>query len=250
MQSIIAAAVILRRTGRMDSPPGGTPPSVSPLLSLAMCHAALRSGCGPASLPAPARACWRRPRHPPRPRRCASARPGARRSRSCRSTSACAPASSSGTASTSRSRASAATPACSRRWRRTASTSALGSGPGLAFIVKGSPVKGIAAMAGPPLLFALVVRNDDSVKTPDDLKGRKVGVSTVGSVTSWIVSEVARQKGWGFSGHRPGADRRGRGADRRPQDAGDRRRHRQSGGRAQLRPAAATARSCCASATW
>jgi NitT/TauT family transport system substrate-binding protein len=77
---------------------------------------------------------------------------------------------------------------------------ALGSGPGLAFIVKGSPVKGIAAMAGPPLLFALVTRNDDTVKTPDDLKGRKVGVSTVGSVTSWIVSEVARQKGWGYDG--------------------------------------------------
>src|ERR1700682_4996237 len=38
----------------------------------------------------------------------------------------------------------------------------LGSGPGLAFIVKGSPVKGIAAMAGPALLFALVVRNDGS----------------------------------------------------------------------------------------
>ncbi len=77
---------------------------------------------------------------------------------------------------------------------------ALGSGPGMAFIVKGSPVKGIAAMAGPPLLFALVVRNDDSVKSPDDLKGRKVGVSTVGSVTSWIISEVSRQKGWGFDG--------------------------------------------------
>ena len=77
---------------------------------------------------------------------------------------------------------------------------ALGSGPGLAFIVKGSPVKGIAAMAGPPLLFALVVRADDTVKTPDDLRGRKVGVSTVGSVTSWIISEVSRQKGWGFDG--------------------------------------------------
>jgi NitT/TauT family transport system substrate-binding protein len=38
------------------------------------------------------------------------------------------------------------------------------------------------------------------VKTVDDLKGRKVGVSTVGSVTSWIVSEVSRQKGWGFDG--------------------------------------------------
>jgi ABC-type nitrate/sulfonate/bicarbonate transport system substrate-binding protein len=77
---------------------------------------------------------------------------------------------------------------------------ALGSGPGLAFIVKGSPVKGIAAMAGPPLLFALVARNDDAVRTPDDLRGRKVGVSTVGSVTSWIISEVARQKGWGYDG--------------------------------------------------
>lgn len=76
----------------------------------------------------------------------------------------------------------------------------LGSGPGLAFIVKGSPVKGIAAMAGPPLLFALVVRSGGSVATVDELKGRKVGVSTVGSVTSWIISEVARQKGWGYDG--------------------------------------------------
>jgi len=50
---------------------------------------------------------------------------------------------------------------------------ALGSGPGLAFVVKGSPIKGIAAMAGPPLLFALMVRADDSLKTADDLKGRK-----------------------------------------------------------------------------
>ena len=77
---------------------------------------------------------------------------------------------------------------------------ALGSGPGLAFIVKGSPVKGVAAMAGPPLLFALVVRNNDTVKSVDDLKGRKIGVSTVGSVTSWIISEVSRQRGWGFDG--------------------------------------------------
>jgi NitT/TauT family transport system substrate-binding protein len=76
----------------------------------------------------------------------------------------------------------------------------LGSGPGLAFIVKGVLVKGIAAMAGPPLLFALVVRNDDSVKSVDDLKGRKVGVSTVGSVTSWIIDEVSRQHGWGTDG--------------------------------------------------
>ncbi|MGA8610557.1 MAG: ABC transporter substrate-binding protein [Xanthobacteraceae bacterium] len=76
----------------------------------------------------------------------------------------------------------------------------LGSGPGMAFIVKGSPVKAIADIAGPPLIFALVVRTDGSVKTIDDLKGHKVGISTVGSATSWLMNEVSRQHGWGFDG--------------------------------------------------
>ena len=76
----------------------------------------------------------------------------------------------------------------------------LGSGPGMAFLVKGTPAKAIADIAGPPLIFALVVRADNSVKTIDDLKGRKVGISTVGSATSWLMSEVSRQHGWGFAG--------------------------------------------------
>jgi NitT/TauT family transport system substrate-binding protein len=79
----------------------------------------------------------------------------------------------------------------------------LGSGPGMAFIVKGSPIKAIAAMAGPPLIFALVVRADGLVKTVDDLKSRKVGISTVGSATSWLMNEVSREHGWGFDGISP-----------------------------------------------
>src|SRR5260370_41988902 len=51
---------------------------------------------------------------------------------------------------------------------------ALSSGPGLAFIAKGSPIKRVAAMAGPPLLIALLVRNDDVVKTGAALKGKRV----------------------------------------------------------------------------
>ena len=77
---------------------------------------------------------------------------------------------------------------------------ALGSGPAMAFIVKGSPVKAIAAMAGRPLLLTLVVRNDDTVKTVPDLKGKRVSVSTVGSLTYWLVSETSRQQGWGPDG--------------------------------------------------
>ena len=76
---------------------------------------------------------------------------------------------------------------------------ALGSGPAMAFIVKGSPIKGVAAMAGPPLLLAIVVR-PDGPKTVADLKGKKISVSTAGSLTYWLVSETSRRQGWGPKG--------------------------------------------------
>ena len=75
----------------------------------------------------------------------------------------------------------------------------IGSGPGLAFIVKGSPVKGVAEMAGPPLLLAIVVR-PDGPKTVADLKGKKISVSTAGSLTYWLVSNTSRRQGWGPNG--------------------------------------------------
>ena len=75
----------------------------------------------------------------------------------------------------------------------------LGSGPAMAFIVKGAPIKGVAAMAGPPLLLAIVVR-PDGPRSAADLKGRKVSVSTAGSLTYWLVSETSRRQGWGPKG--------------------------------------------------
>jgi ABC-type nitrate/sulfonate/bicarbonate transport system substrate-binding protein len=76
---------------------------------------------------------------------------------------------------------------------------ALGSGPAMAFVAKGAPIKGVAAMAGPPLLMAIVVR-PDGPKTAADLKGRTVSVSTAGSLTYWLVSETSRRQGWGPNG--------------------------------------------------
>ena len=75
----------------------------------------------------------------------------------------------------------------------------VGSGPALAFIVKGAPVKGVAEMAGPPLLLAIVV-GPNGPKTAADLKGKKVSVSTAGSLTYWLVSETSRRQGWGPNG--------------------------------------------------
>jgi len=76
---------------------------------------------------------------------------------------------------------------------------ALGSGPAMAFIAKGAPIKAVAAMAGPPLDLTIVVR-PDGPKTTAELKGKKVSVSTVGGLTYWLVSETSRQQGWGPNG--------------------------------------------------
>ena len=75
----------------------------------------------------------------------------------------------------------------------------LGSGPALGYIAKGAPVKGIAAMAGPPLLLAIVVP-PNGAKTPADLKDKTISVSTAGSLTYFLVSETARRQGWGPKG--------------------------------------------------
>jgi NitT/TauT family transport system substrate-binding protein len=76
---------------------------------------------------------------------------------------------------------------------------ALGSGPAMAFVTKGAPIKGIAAMAGPPLLLSLVVR-PDGPKRVAELKGKTVSVSSAGSLTYWLVSETSRLQGWGPDG--------------------------------------------------
>jgi NitT/TauT family transport system substrate-binding protein len=72
----------------------------------------------------------------------------------------------------------------------------LGSGPDLIFLVKGAPEIAVASMAGPPLLLGVIVPYDSPAQTADDLKGKRIGISTVNSLTQWLMRELARQKGW------------------------------------------------------
>jgi ABC-type nitrate/sulfonate/bicarbonate transport system substrate-binding protein len=76
----------------------------------------------------------------------------------------------------------------------------LGSGPDWGFIAKGAPEKGVGQMAGPLLNIAISVRADGSVKSPADLKGRSIGVTTSGSLTDWCAQEFSRRQGWGSEG--------------------------------------------------
>jgi ABC-type nitrate/sulfonate/bicarbonate transport system substrate-binding protein len=77
---------------------------------------------------------------------------------------------------------------------------ALGGGPAIANIVKGTPMTAVAAMADAPRTIMLVVLKDGPVKTEDDLRGRTVSVSTAGSLTYWLAQEFSQSKGWGRNG--------------------------------------------------
>ena len=76
----------------------------------------------------------------------------------------------------------------------------LGSGPGLGFRVKGSPAIGVAAMYGAPANLALLVSAKSSIRSVAELKGKRIGVTTAGSLTDWLVRELSRQQGWGATG--------------------------------------------------
>lgn len=77
---------------------------------------------------------------------------------------------------------------------------AIGGGTDLQFLAKGSSEKAVAAMGRSPANLAIAVRSDGPIKTLGDLKGKKIGVSTVGSLTSWLAMEVSRREGWGPDG--------------------------------------------------
>ena len=79
----------------------------------------------------------------------------------------------------------------------------LGSGPDLVLATQGSYAIAAAALAGPPLSLGFTVWADSPYKTIDDLKGKKIGVATAGSLTHWLVLELARVKGWGATGATP-----------------------------------------------
>jgi NitT/TauT family transport system substrate-binding protein len=75
-----------------------------------------------------------------------------------------------------------------------------GSGPGMGFRVKGVPAIAVAAMYGAPANLALLVPANSPIRSVADLKGKRVGVTTAGSLTDWLIRELSRQQGWGSTG--------------------------------------------------
>lgn len=73
---------------------------------------------------------------------------------------------------------------------------AAGAGTDIAFLVKGAPEQAVGAIALGPQQFGFVISADPTIKTAADLKGRRIGISTVGSLTEWFVRKFLQKQGW------------------------------------------------------
>lgn len=72
----------------------------------------------------------------------------------------------------------------------------LGSGPALAFMAKGVPAKAIGAFGGRPYDLCLVIAASSGIRSVEGLKGKRIGVTSLGSLSHWLVLETSRRYGW------------------------------------------------------
>jgi NitT/TauT family transport system substrate-binding protein len=71
-----------------------------------------------------------------------------------------------------------------------------GSGPGMGYAAKGVPAHAVAAVANRPANMALVVAKNSRVTRIEELKGKRIGVSTAGSLTDWLARNIAVLEKW------------------------------------------------------
>jgi NitT/TauT family transport system substrate-binding protein len=71
-----------------------------------------------------------------------------------------------------------------------------GSGPGMGYAAKGVPAHAVAVVANRPANMALVVAKASRITSIQGLKGKRIGVSTAGSLTDWLTRNIATSQKW------------------------------------------------------
>ena len=72
----------------------------------------------------------------------------------------------------------------------------LSGGPDMAFVAKGAPEIAVASISNSPVFMGLCRRRPIDRRDIDDLKGKQIGVASLGSLTYWLIDELNRVKGW------------------------------------------------------
>jgi NitT/TauT family transport system substrate-binding protein len=75
-----------------------------------------------------------------------------------------------------------------------------GAGTEMALVAKGVPMLGVCESAGPFPFLAIGVPWDSPIKSVTELKGKKLGISSAGSLTDWLAKELSTKEGWGPDG--------------------------------------------------
>jgi len=72
----------------------------------------------------------------------------------------------------------------------------LGAGTEMAFVAKGAPMKAVCDGLSPIPFIGVAVPYDSPVKTLAQLKGKKIGISSPGSLTDWLSKQLNQHQNW------------------------------------------------------
>jgi len=70
-------------------------------------------------------------------------------------------------------------------------------GPDLSLVAKGEHALAVGVITTGPRQTTLIVRNDNPMKSPEELKGKTIGISTAGGLSDWVVRQLSRRLGFG-----------------------------------------------------
>lgn len=72
----------------------------------------------------------------------------------------------------------------------------VGAATEMALVARGAPIVAICENTAALPYFAIAVPWDSPVRSLMDLKGKKIGVSSIGSLTDWMARDLAHKEGW------------------------------------------------------
>jgi NitT/TauT family transport system substrate-binding protein len=73
-------------------------------------------------------------------------------------------------------------------------------GPDLSLVAKGKHALAVGVITTGPRQTTVIVRHDNPMKEHGELKGKRVGISTAGGLSDWVVRQLSRKLGFGSQG--------------------------------------------------